>query len=207
MRIEIVAYILSCDERAEMRGQTIANLAATDWGAPPEVEIDRSDCERRQERQERTARRLLERACQREHDFVLFLEDDLEFNRHLRHNLERWPPLLEVLEVRAGGHFFGSLYNPTIRERLRRNESAYFIADPEAVYGSQAFLLSQATARYAVAHWEEVPGMQDIKMSRLAARVCPIYYHQPSLAQHVGRSSVWGGNYHWANDFNADWKA
>ncbi len=166
--------------------------------------MDQADCERRQQRQERTARRLLERACDRAHDFILFLEDDLEFNRHLRHNLERWQPLIETT---AHGHFFGSLYNPTILERQRRSESAYFIAEPEAVYGSQAFVLSVATARHIVRHWEEVPGMQDIKMSRLAARVGPIYYHLPSLVQHVGVASVWGGHYHWANDFSADWKA
>jgi len=190
-----------------MRQRTLAHFQETDWGSPPEIELDQTDCERRQDRQERTARKLLQHACKAAPDFILFLEDDLEFNRHLRHNLECWQPLIQMMQTQPGGHFFGSLYNPTIPERQRHSELAYFIAEPEAVYGSQAFLLSQATAQYLVEHWEEVPGMQDIKMSRLAARVCPIYYHIPSLVQHVGQASIWGGNYHWANDFSADWKA
>jgi SAM-dependent methyltransferase len=43
-------------------------------------------------------------------------------------------------------------------------------------------------------------------MSRLAARVCRIYYHLPSLVQHVGRQSVWGGHYHYTPDFDPEWR-
>jgi hypothetical protein len=49
--------------------------------------------------------------------------------------------------------------------------------------------------------------MQDIKMSRLAAKIGkPIYYHSPSLVQHVGQASVWGGSFHQSADFDADWR-
>jgi hypothetical protein len=137
-------------------------------------------------------------------EFILFLEDDLLFNRHLRHNLQHWPPLLRAAR---DGHFFASLYNPTIRRLSSDPSASFFEADSNAVYGSQAFLLSLATARYMAEHWADVIGMQDIKMSRLAARVARIYYHTPSLVQHVGVKSAWGGGFHWANDFNADWKA
>lgn len=202
--MEITAYILSCPEREEARRQTLENLLATDWLAQPEIEIDNTNYERRQERQERASYRLLNRAVADASEFILFLEDDLQFNQHLRHNLQQWYPLRQA---NANDHYFGSLYNPTIRELTRDNDRSFFVADPECVYGSQAFVLSKATAGYIAAHWNEVPGMQDIKMSRLAARVCPIYYHIPSLVQHVGINSVWGGNFHWTNDFHSSWKA
>src|SRR5262249_32716978 len=204
--LKIVAYILSCPEREVIRRQTIENLQASDCPCAPSVEIDQTTFERRQERQVQTARRLLQRAITEgsESDYILFLEDDLQFNRHLLHNLESWHP---IKSAKPGEHFFGSLYNPNVRALTRSPERAFLVADPETVFGSQAFVLSPATARYIVAHWEEVIGMQDMKMSRLAARVCPIYYHVPSLVQHIGYASVWGGHYHWASDFSDDWRA
>ena len=155
-------------------------------------------------RHEETARRLLEQAIADQAELILFLEDDLEFNRHLRHNLENWSP---ARDLGPDSHFFASLYNPSIRERKVCLDEAWFMADPDYVYGSQAFLLSTATARYQVQHWLEVPGAADIKMSRLAAPVCAIYYHQPSLVQHRPVASVWGGPYHAARDFQPDWRA
>lgn len=200
----IAAYMLSCPEREAVRQQTLAALQATDWPAPVYVEIDQSTFVRRQERQTQTALDLLQRALAACVDFILFLEDDLEFNQHLWHNLAHWLPLQQAP---PGGHFFGSLYNPNVRALERYPEQAYFIAEPRSVYGSQAFILALSTVRYLVAHWDEINGMQDIKMSRLAARVCSIYYHTPSLVQHVGRKSVWGGHYHVAPDFQAAWKS
>ncbi|MEO0248443.1 MAG: hypothetical protein ABIN58_02645 [candidate division WOR-3 bacterium] len=202
--MKIAAYVMSCPDREEIRLQTLLNLAATDWGEEPYVEIDDTSCVRRQERQEITARKTLEKACADAPDFILFLEDDLQFNRYLRHNLTHWAPLCET-DPRS--HFFASLYNPTVLALETHHDGAFFRAHPESVYGSQAFLLSLPTARYIVERWDEVPGMQDIKMSRLASRRCPIFYHAPSMVQHLGERSAWGGHYHMARDFAADWKA
>ena len=202
--MNIAACMLSCPERNEIRNQTLSNLRRAGWSEDVVLEIDESTFTRRQERQEHGAFELLRRSEGVDADFILFLEDDLDFNVHLVRNLDRWQPLIQLA---AGSHFFGSLYNPTVYARSWNLDHAYFIADPEAVYGSQAFILARSTARYIIEHWNEVPGMQDIKMSRLAARVCPLYYHIPSLVQHVGDSSVWGGPYHWTNDFSPDWHA
>jgi hypothetical protein len=204
MHINIAAYMMSCPDRAGMRDQTLRNLAATDWHDEVRVEIDSTAHERRQERQEATARRLLERAVADGPEFILFLEDDLQFNRHLRHNLCHWPPLLKT---GSGAHFFASLYNPLVAALEVRHDQAFLKAHPESVYGSQSFLISLSTARYILEHWSEIPGMQDIKMSRLGARVTPIFYHTPSMVQHVGQTSAWGGRYHMAYDFAPDWKA
>jgi hypothetical protein len=202
--MKISAYMLSCPERESTRRQTLANIEATDWDEAVWVEIDGTTFERRQNRQERRAWQLVQRVAESDVDLALFLEDDLEFNRHLRHNLENWLPLRHWI---PNGNFFGSLYNPNVRALERHPDKAFFVADPDSVYGSQAFIFSVGTAQYIASHWCDVIGMQDLKMSRLAARLGPIYYHTPSLVQHAGAISVWGGSYHTALDFNPEWKA
>ena len=99
--MDIRAFMLTCPARASTRAETLERLAATDWGEPPELVVDDTDAERPEERQERTARRLLEIAGRADPapDLVLFLEDDLDFNRHLRHNLLRWQPLGDIAPV------------------------------------------------------------------------------------------------------------
>jgi hypothetical protein len=42
-------------------------------------------------------------------------------------------------------------------------------------------------------------------MPRLASRFVPIYYHRPSLVDHVGAESTWGGPRHNAVNFDAKW--
>lgn len=195
--------MLSCEARRELRERTLCNLRGAGWTEPVWVEVDRSSHVRPQERQSATSFLLLSRAVADGPDAILFLEDDLDFNRHFAHNLLHWVPLRSAA---YGGHFFASLYNPTISELERRADTHCFIARSNAVYGSQAFVLATETARFIVEHWERVPGMQDIKMSRLAAEVTPIYYHVPSLVQHVG-TSTWGGATHTACDFDPGWRA
>ena len=198
----IVAYMLSCRARDVVREQTLERLAATDWAEPAVVVMDGVEAERAQERQERTARRLLERARDDGAAFVLFLEDDLEFNAHLRHNLTRWQPLCAA---GPDGHLLGSLYDPGVAALEWDRARAYSVAHPELIYGSQALLLSRATVARVLAGWDAVPGMQDIKISRLAARDGPIHYHRPSLVQHVQVPSTWGGSLHWARDYSPHW--
>ncbi len=202
--MKITAYMLSCPEREPIREQTLASLKASDWNQAPRLVIDKATTGRRQDRQEQASFALLQRAHQEGPELILFLEDDLEFNRHLRYNLERWEPLAQLT---AGAHFFGSLYNPNVGELERRPERNTMLARPETVYGSQAVVLSRATLGHLLAHWGEVIGMQDIKMSRLASRVTPLYYHTPSLVQHTGVNSVWGGHFHTARDYSPAWKA
>jgi hypothetical protein len=199
--MKIQAFMLSCPEREGVRAATLADLGRTDWDGEVVVVVDATDCARRQERQERTALRLLAEALGRPGwDYLLFLEDDLAFNRHLRHNLERWRPL-------ADGAPLASLYNPGVWPREQFPARRCFVAEPETVYGSQALLIERGCAAYIADHFGEVPGMQDIKFSRLAARRGPLYYHAPSLVQHVGARSVWGGPFHQAADFDASFRA
>jgi hypothetical protein len=201
--LNISAFMLSCPDRDDVRRETLANLDATDWGSPCTVEIDTGTLPSRQDRLTHAGQRLLARAIDSGADLLLLLEDDVRFTRHLRSNIERWTALRGL---RQGGHFFGSLYNPGL-PFVGRREGDTGVVEPRAAYGAQAFLLSRATASFVLAHWNEVPGMQDIKITRLAARVAPLAYHVPSLVQHIGVRSVWGGQFHRAADFNADWRA
>jgi hypothetical protein len=193
------------------------------------IQMDETTYERRQERQEHNSLAALTTGLNRfpEAEVLLFFEDDIIFNRYLVHNLQRWSPLRNAecgmrsaecagaplphsaIATPNSALVFGSLYDPTVRELSAKPAEHYFIADPQAVYGSQAFVMSRAMAKHFVENWWDVEGMQDIKMSRLAALLGPIYYHQPSLVQHVGVVSTWtdDARFHDTKSFNRDFKA
>jgi hypothetical protein len=192
--------MISCAERDPVRRRTLANLAQTDWpDRPVQVQMDAGEGEDRRARQTRCAYEALRAAP--DSDYVLFLEDDLEFNRHLWHNLMHWRPLRERRMALAG------LYNPGLREFACDRFTGSRLVTPDSVFGSQALLISREARKYIVANWNRVSGMQDIRISRLAGRLeTPFYYHAPSLVQHVGKISAWGGWFHEAADFDAEWK-
>jgi ADP-heptose:LPS heptosyltransferase len=199
----IKAVMLSCREREAIRRQTLHNLAQTDWGsAGLDVQLDTGTGDDHRQRQARCTRLAIKTALESPFDYLLFLEDDLDFNRFLRHNLFHWKPLLERRVTLA------SLYNPGVRQTACDVRNRARLVPAQSVFGSQAFLLSRATAEHVLRNWNRVPGMQDIKISRLAGRFGhPVLYHAPSLVQHVGTSSVWGGQFHQAKDFDPNWKA
>jgi len=204
--------MISCDKRS-LREDTLARFADLGLGRPIIV-MDTMACEnqgltviRPQERQERVSKMALELGIEQETDYILFLEDDLDFNRELAHNLQAWGPIAD------GTLDFGSLYNPTVvgDDDASPQYQNTRVANPDKVYGSQAFVLSRKFAQYCVENWDTIPGMQDIKISRLAATLDfpPLYYHSPSLVQHMGMNSAWtdDNRFHQAPDFSPDWKA
>jgi len=201
--LRIQTCMISCAERGRIRRQTLRNLAATDWGdAPVMVQLDRGEFRSRRERQTHTAWLALAAGAQGDAEYLLFLEDDLEFNRSLRHNLERWEPLRRREVTLAG------LYNPGVPALAHDVPRHASIVSCNSIFGSQAFLISVAAARFMVRRWHEVSGMQDIRIARLAGLLeAPIFYHVPSLVQHVGKRSVWGGKFHQAKDFDPEWRA
>ena len=198
----ITACMISCDQRGQVRQRTLKNLARTDWGERSvHVQMDRGLFTNPRESQAHNSYLALRHSLQSQAEYILFLEDDLEFNQHFYHNLCHWRPLqAECLTL-------ASLYNPGVKMLACDVSHHAFVAAPTSIYGSQAFLLSRTTAQYLVRHWSKTAGMQDIKMSRLAAALKqPILYHTPSLVQHVGRKSAWGGSFHQARDFEPDWR-
>ena len=202
-RPKIAAVMISCPQRKQLRQRTLANLAGTDWGDEPiHLEIDQGEGDDHRRKQTLCSYWALRRSLDGSADYILFLEDDLEFNRHFRHNLHQWAP------VKNGAVTLAGLYNPSLRESACDLRVHARIVAPRSVFGSQALLLSRRTVAYIVRHWNQVTGMQDIKISRLAGRLKnPIYYHVPSLVQHVGTRSIWGGTFHRAMDFDREWRA
>jgi hypothetical protein len=197
------AVMISCAaKRGEEREKTIEGLSEVcekreGWVLVLD-DVVPATVERPQERQERVSLAAIEAGLIAGWDYFLFLEDDLEFNPHLRRNLQEWEPLVDGVVQMA------SLYNPSVAgPNYACPYANTFIADPRRVYGSQAFLLSRQCARYVARHWWTVKGMQDIKISRLASRLGPIFYHSPSLVQHAGVRSTWteDSRFHTAPDY------
>jgi hypothetical protein len=200
------AYVLSCEERAEVCAETVADLGQTDWGSAPTVVVDESTAARKLQRINDTGLQLLTQAVDEadgDDDVLLVCEDDVAFNRSLRHNLEHWAP---IVDRRTDGHLFGSLYNPNVVAPAADGATAT-VADPRRFYGSQGMVMSVATARSLVEQWDDGHGPLDLRISRLAARWSPLWYHSPSLVQHRDIESTWGGAPHSAVDFSVDWRA
>jgi hypothetical protein len=199
----IAACIISCPARRDFLRKTLASLRASDWADQPvHIEIDSSSDPSPNIRQTETSFAALQACLRTNATHILFLEDDLIFNRHLLHNLTVWRPLVSGLAVLA------SLYNPGIRPLACSFRDNFWLCPPDACYGSQAFVIARHALKYVIDHWNEVEGMQDIRISRLAARLqSPMFYHAPSLVQHVGEESTWGGHFHQARDFDLDWRA
>lgn len=199
----IQPVMISCPEREPVRRRTIDNLRQTDWtDAPVLLQVDPGTSSDRRARQTECALLGLRQGLASEADYILFLEDDLIFNRHLRHNLLRWNPL------RSGAVGLAGLYNPRLREMAFDFRNNARIIAPGSIFGSQAFLISRVIARRVVRQWDRIPGMQDVRISRIAGTLkTPVFYHAPSLVQHVGTESVWGGPFHQATDFDPDWRA
>jgi hypothetical protein len=81
------------------------------------------------------------------------------------------------------------------------------LLDPERFFGAQAVLIRRDAAEEVLARWFEGPPGLDLKLGWIALmKGQPIYAHFPSLVQHVGRKSVWGGHYHRAKDYRGAWR-
>jgi hypothetical protein len=206
MRLDINTYMRSCTSRADLRALTIRELMCTDWRQLPVVCLETPELsEAPLYRLMMLTHSVLERAAVDEAEFVLLLEDDLIFNVHVRHNLANWQPLRRL---GRDEHFFASLLNLSTVFKRVDSQFNYAEVHPNSFCGSQALIISRRTAAYLAACWGMLPAMHaDVKMARLAARVCPLISHVPSLVQHVGFASVWGGPFMAADDFNRSWKA
>ncbi|MGO8698727.1 MAG: glycosyltransferase family 9 protein [Limisphaerales bacterium] len=201
--IKIQAMMITCRERDDLRRRTLENLARTDWGdLPLHIHFDSPADGNGEQRQAQSSYLALRKSLDCQADYILFLEDDLDFNRHIRHNLCHWDP------IRRGAVTLAGLYNPRLCVRACDLKSNARIIDPNFAFGSQALLLSKETAAYVVRRWNDILGLQDTKIYRLAGCLRkPVFYHAPSLVQHIGARSTWGGGFHQAFDFDPVWKA
>jgi hypothetical protein len=209
--VRFAAVVVSCAKRAELRAATLASLAASDWTGTVDVVIDNEPPEvSTLERIDRTWWRALQRASdERAADFVLMCEDDVAFNRHLRHNLERWSPLQGK---RATDPFWATLYFPDGSGFWVSSVPPgpdYYEVEPGGVWGGQAILISPSLAGWILCALPmENPHPHDRWIPSLATDLCRrLFLHKPSLVEHVGHVSTWQGLQHRSRDFDAEWRA
>jgi ADP-heptose:LPS heptosyltransferase len=201
--VSIAAVMISCAVRERLRARTLADLARTDWGAGSvRLILDEQRFRYKVENIAHTGWRALKAGLETGADYVLLLEDDLAFNRRLRENLRLWP-LLQQGRLAVLG-----LYNPGLPELAWDLAHQAVLVDPNRVFASQAMLVSRPGVARLLEHWFKAPPPLDLKLAWLAANLGqPVAYHCPSLVQHLGRKSVWGGFFHQARDFSRSWQA
>lgn len=201
------AYVYTCPERREVCEGTLARFRATDWGEDPVACVDDGGGPTNTYRLAANARRALAAALADDADFFLFLEDDLLFNLHLRHNLAHWPPL------RDGWLWMGSLYNPGLYPDPQvaagdlRASRALTVARG-SYYSTQAVVLSRLAVETVLREWDDAPEAFDLKIAAIAERHSPgVLLHLPSLVQHVPVPSTWGGGGNRAQNFDPFFRA
>lgn len=197
------AVMISCVAREHHRERTLKNLSRTDWGDMPlHVESDEGGDADLEERQAHCAFLALRKGLEGGADYLLMFEDELDFNRHIRHNLQRWEPL------RNRALTVGSLFNPHLRERAIDLDRNARIGEPGTAFGSRAFVFSRETVARLVRDWQTVAGAPGARIAQLAAHSrSPVLFHAPSLVQHPGTARNGERRVRQAVDFHADWMA
>lgn len=217
--MKIVSTMITCPARDELCAQSLASLAASDWGEIPF--ILRDDESGSSERTRVYTLRALEWFLREtDADILLFLEDDILLNVHLRWNVEHWEPLLD------GSLWLGTLYSPRQPDkddgysdgsRWRGKGKNYALGT--GAYGAQAFVISRPGAEIITRGWAQAGTPEhppdrcpsDFKMVfPIAGAGHYVHYHVPSLVQHVGILSIWntsGMVFHEAWDFDPNWRA
>jgi len=196
----IVAYLMTCPARAEVLDKTLTSFKATDWPEEPRIITDTSTVADPKTRMTATALRLMQDALSETWDYLLFLEDDVEFNKYLHHNLTNWLP------VRYNFVTLATLYSAASSGMLAGQN--FFVRLASDHGGSQALLLCRKLAEDVVASWNSFADeMQDLRIGGTASRINPmIYVFSPNLVQHRPQGSTWGGPAHASPTFDSDFK-
>lgn len=185
MRIQ--AYILTCPQRSAILAETLASYAQTDMHEPPKIVCDERPLPNPKASQTANARRLLEQAKTDAWHYMLFLEDDVILNRHIRHNILTWDAL------------------PNVRVASLYCGFPVSAARAETLGGSQGILIERNSLQAILDAWDGfTTEMQDLRIYRTIGGRIPI--HVPSLVQHRGEPSTWNGPKHESPTFSLDWR-
>jgi ADP-heptose:LPS heptosyltransferase len=202
-RTDIEVVMISCEERKRYRKQSLQKLVRTDWeGYPVHVQIEKPQVGSIQERETAAAYLALKESLRRKSDYILLLEDDVECNLHLRHNLINWAPL------QSGAAEVAVLCSSGVREFACDIRNNFRVLESHYIIDSAAFLFSRETARGLVKHWNELEGRWNCRVSFLAEQLSKqILCHAPSLVRRTMRKSIQGKVPRQAIDFDPEWKA
>lgn len=207
-----MVHLLTCPERAASVAATLANWKRTDWAETPRIYYDRApECAGEEWGMAARAHRLtkafafmLRQVLAKGGDrmeWLLFLEDDLEFHPRLGSLVAEWLPLNDP---RCG---LASLFNPSLPVDAKWGApSRAFAALPANFLGAQALLLRRHAAQRVLERWDSAPGLTSQRLARLLGGDGPIWVHRPSLVQHVATDSSWGARVQRALDFDPGWE-
>lgn len=188
--MKIIARFLTCSARAASLTRTLDDFERTDWPDAPGVCVDRWELTNRKESQTRNSFDLMNGVRHLAFDYLLFLEDDLDFNLHLHHNLQAWQPLRERVPL------------ATLYDSGREGE----VIDKG---GSQALLISKTALEWVLEDWYSfTTEMQDLRIRRtVKMRRGIMHEHIPALVQHRQEVSTWDGPLHFTSTFSREWRA
>lgn len=199
--MKLLLSVMTCDGREEALARTLESIRASDWGEEPLIVHDETRHPDRQLSIVTTARVILDRVTGFDWDVWVFAEDDVIVNKFLRHNLERWTPLVnDTLLV-------GTLYHAAEPVPVTMD---YGLVHCRQIGGSQAAVISRKWFPTLAERWEKLAheGMQDLRMYRSVEDVFPwIPVHTPNLVDHQAVASTWGGRPHSSPSFSPDWRA
>jgi hypothetical protein len=196
----IRGVMLSFVERQTARELSLHSLEKTDWRSPIDVHVENGDTKDNGVRRLKGSYLALKKGLQSNPDYILLLNDGLEFNCHLWHNLCKWAP------VATGAATIASIYNPNVMEfacDIRTNTR--FVASHTA-FGNEAFLISRDGAEQVVRCWRRFERARDFDLRSIASCLkSSVLYHAPSLVQLVAIEK--DEKVRRAIDFDSSWKA
>ncbi len=206
-------HLLTCRERAASLARTLASWARTDWGTAPRVHLDAAPRTkgvrwgtaarggRLTAAFAKMGRTVLNERGQKD-EWLLFLEDDLEFHPRLGSLVRSWEALDD------GPCVLASLFNPSLRAAaIWGTLPRSFAAAPKTFLGAQALLLRRWALGQALAQWDTEEGLTSQRLARLLGPGGPVWVHRPALVQHVAVDSSWGARVQRALDFDPAWVA
>ena len=187
--------IISCPARSDVLDETLRLWDQTDWPGKPIVVMDRIGGADPCASLTANALVLLREFLTSRAKYLLFLEDDLDFNLHLWSNLQKWGRLWN------GELVLGDLYHPAA-------SADRFAEDPESLGGSQALLIRRDAVSKVIADWDLFPTlMSDLRIFRVLGREgIKLHCHSPGLVQHRSVPSTWGGAAHESPEFDRLWR-
>jgi hypothetical protein len=140
-------------------------------------------------------------------DWLLVLDDDLDFHPKLRASVESW----EVLKDPTCG--LASLFNPGLRAfgstgspRTSIEAARSYAADPATFFGSQALLIRPDALEVALEEWDMAVGTISQRLVRRLASGDPVWVHRPSLVQHAADGALTAPGVLLAADFDPAWQ-
>jgi hypothetical protein len=201
----ISPWLLTCPQRLGILQATLASFRRTDWQTPLRIHCTPQSGEIGDPEDspiKRAHLAILRSALDAPGTHFLILEDDVTFNVNLHHNLLHWDLWEWVEDIH-----FATLYNPGLQAAVPFTPNALkFSADVAA--GAQARLFSRACAELILEKFNSSAGVgpQDRQFAILASEFGPLWAHRPSLVQHTGKESTWGGPWHQAIDYDPVWR-